>query len=611
MCGIAGSYGANGGDAAGMVRAMTEAQRHRGPDHEEVSELSSPVSSAIFGHNRLSIIDLSDAANQPMWDALGRICIVYNGEIYNHIELRDELTGLGHRFATQSDTEVILEAFKRWQADAFSRLNGMFAFALFDRSDGRLWLVRDRFGVKPLFYAMADHTLVFASTPGPIARALGCEPNLEYVARGLRYWLYEDDGDISQYAGVAAVPAGHYLVSQAQPSGQPSVGVRRWYDYATRVEELHETLAAAPQTLLLDEFSAVLESAVALRLRSDVPVGISLSGGLDSSTIAAIVSSGDARISGFSFGHPADAASEGPLVADMAARAGLDVTYARSDQAESVAAFWEALEAQDAPFPDLSIVAQYLVFRAAHAAGLKVLLGGQGSDEVLMGYRKFQLMLLRDAARHRHPRELLRTAIGAGLMLLAESGRASTYVRQRNRYLKRGGLSSALRLPDPAPLSLNVRTDHRAWQRQILDVTRLSLPTLLRYEDRNSMGNSLETRLPFLDFRLAELAVALPDAMKARGGYGKWILREAMRDRVPDAIRRARYKRGFDVPRASWIGGGLGGAVRLRLREQEQVIKQWIPAGADIDHLFADSGLVTSPTAFTEATSLLWLAKRS
>ena len=612
MCGIAGWYGASIGlDARSFVAAAVEAQHHRGPDHSDVAELSSAGAAALFGHNRLSIIDLSEAGNQPMWDSEHRVCIVYNGEIYNYPELRSELVSLGRRFVTESDTEVILEAFRQWGAGAFSRLNGMFAMALFDQADGALWMVRDRFGVKPLYYASArDGALAFASTPGPLARALDCAPNLEYVARGLHYWLYEDDGDISQYVGIRAVPAGHYVVANADEIRRPRIVTHQWYDVTAGVAERREALATASEGALLSEVKDLLESAVTLRLRSDVPVGISLSGGLDSSSIAAIVSDRHAHVTGFTLGDPAVRTSEGPLVAALARRLGIGTTFSWPRSDEGIHAFWDTLEAQDAPFAGPSSVGQYLVFAAAHRAGLKVLLGGQGADEVLMGYRKFQIMLLQDAVRRRRARDIVQWAASAAMMLAAEASRASIYFAQRDRYLRRAGLRTDLSFPLPAALELGRRADEPAWQRQLLDITRLSLPTLLRYEDRNSMGNSLETRLPYLDYRFVELAVALPDALKVRGGFGKWALRAAMRGRLPGAIRSARYKRAFDAPGKRWIDEGLGKSIRDGLSERWATAGQFAGRGTDPRELFSDARLASHPSAFAEATSLLWLGRR-
>lgn len=613
MCGIAGFISTSTLDAGAptqTVARIAASQRPRGPDHEGVATIEGNAATIVFGHNRLSIIDLSDQANQPMWDHEHRVCIVYNGEIYNYIELRTELEGIGHRFITKSDTEVILEAFKMWGIRSLDRLNGMFAFALWEADARRLWLVRDRFGVKPLYHATSrDGQLLFASTPGPLAREVGAQPNVEYVARGLRYWNYEDDNDISPYVGVDAVPAGHVATVDVADAARPRVTVSRWYDYAERVEDQRAVRTGTAHAALLDEFTDLLTHATRIRLRADVPIAVSLSGGLDSSSIAALVAGAGAHLIGFTYGDPADADSEAGLVARTAARLGMEVRYA-NPAAMDPAAFEASLDAQDAPFPDLSITAQYMVMRNARKSGIKVMLGGQGADEVLMGYRKFQVLLLRDALRERSPRSILDVARGLSLMALAEARRLAVYARQRDRYLRRAGLQTALRLP-PVDVEMASLRGQPAWRRQLLDVTRLSLPTLLRYEDRNSTSNSLETRLPFLDYRLAELAGALPDRLKVRGGYGKWILRRAMRGLVSEEIRTARYKRGFDVARSRIAGTGIGDHLRAQLAECRPAVAEWLPANASIDETFSDRRLMSSATAFTEATSLLWLARRS
>jgi asparagine synthase (glutamine-hydrolysing) len=289
---------------------------------------------------------------------------------------------------------------------------------------------------------------------------------------------------------------------------------------------------------------------------------------------------------------------------------GITPNYIWPSPDDGIAAFWQTLEAQDAPFPGLSIVAQYLVFQAAHAQGMKVLLGGQGADEVLMGYRKFQVMLLVDALRRRDARAALRFGLSAGLMLVAEARTASVYLRQRQRYLSPRGLSTQLRLP-PAELDLAYDASEPVWRRQVRDVKRLSLPTLLRYEDRNSMGNSLETRLPFLDYRFVELALALPNRVKVGSGYGKHVLRGAMRGRVPARIRGARYKRGFDTPQRTWLRAGLGPSIRDGLYSNMDSVSRWLPPDHDVEQTYSDDQLARNPSALGEATSLLWLAARS
>lgn len=613
MCGIAGSFSDSPTQSAqSAVEEMIRDLTRRGPDHTDIQRLDQPSGpSVIFGHNRLSIIDLTPDGNQPMWDRDRRLCITYNGEIYNYLELRRDLVALGHEFTTHSDTEVILEAFKEWGIDCLNRLNGMFAFALFDTNDGRLRLVRDRFGVKPLYYAVSGSRLLFSSTPGPLARQLNLRPNLGYVSRGVHYLLFEDDGPIAPYEGVDAVPSGHYASITCSADGRVEVDVASYYNFESRVLDLREDLRSSSDEVLVGQLASLLDSAATIRLRADVPVAISLSGGLDSSSIAAIVAQAHPDITGYSFGRPDISESEGPLTALVVAQTNIGVQYVWPSSSEMVAGFWETLEAQDAPFTELSMVAQYLVCKAAHASGIKVLLGGQGGDEMLMGYRKFQVMLLLDAVRRRDARAILRYAGSLAPMLAAESRRAPMYLRQRRRYTEREGLSTALRLPRAAALDMRPARDQPAVYRQVLDVTRLSLPTLLRYEDRSSMANSLETRLPFLDYRLAEFAVALPDRLKVRAGYGKWALRAAMQGRVPASIRTARYKRGFDVVQSGWMKAGLGQSIRDRLNAQKAATEQWLSRTAQIDQLFSDQRLATSAAALAEATSLLWLALRT
>jgi len=563
-----------------------------------------PSSSLWLGHNRLSIIDLSDRANQPMWDAEHRFVIVYNGEIYNYVELRDELRGLGHRFATESDTEVILEAFKAWGPDALTRLNGMFAFALVEPAAGRLWLARDRFGVKPLYFRQEPHQLIFASTPGPIAQEHALSPDLQYVARGLHFWVYEDDGDSAPFEGMAAVPAGHMVAVDWTSGNSIRINVKRHYDFSSQVRDRREAIRGRSTDDLLAEMMWLLEDAVRVRLRADVPIGISLSGGLDSSSLAMMVAEQHGAVIGFSYGRPDQLTSEGPIAASVGQRAGIESHWVWPDDREVVSAFWEALDAQDAPFPNLSIVAQYLVFRGARERGVKVLLGGQGADEVLMGYRKFQLILLTDALRRHDPRAVLRFGTGLARLLLEQGVRPAFW--HRKRYSRRGGLPTQLRLPRSAGPDLELASAQSGIGRQVLDVTRLSLPTLLRYEDRNSAGNGLETRLPYLDYRFAEFAVALPDELKVRAGYGKWLLRAGMRERLPATIHAARSKRGFDVPQRGWVEAGVGAAIRSRLREERRA-REWLSPDVRIAEAFSDRRLATDPAAVGEATSLLWL----
>jgi asparagine synthase (glutamine-hydrolysing) len=614
MCGIAGYYSTTldrTANAEELVAEIVKSQLSRGPDHQAVERLPGRSTTCIFGHDRLSIIDLSNAANQPMWDAERTHCIVYNGEIYNYIELREELKSIGCSFHTQSDTEVILEAFKTWGTQAFERFNGMFAAAIYRTEDSRLWLFRDRFGVKPLHYYQSASAVVFASTGTAIAKWFNLSPNIEYVSHGLKSWVYEDESSISPYQCLDSVLAGHYVeISSSGPNGRLELKSKPYYLLHERVAALQERLASLALPQLVQEVLERLESAVRLRLRSDVPVGVSLSGGLDSSTLAQILSEQHAEVVGFTFGSPQDSKSEGPLVQALQQLMKMPVDYVQPNQSEMVEAFWDCLKAQDAPFPGFSIVAQYLVFKAARARGVKVLVGGQGGDELFMGYHKFQVFRLMELQQQKRYVEALVFGVGLCRMVISEAKGATEYVQAIRRYRNKSGLPVSLCLPESSPLDMGYNPSMPLTERQMMDATRFSLPTLLRYEDRNSMGNSVESRLPFMDYRVAELGFALPSSVKLRNGYGKWILREAMKNRIPEKIRAARFKRGFDVNDPGWIEAGLGESIRESLHSNKGRISGVLPAGIQIDEHFSDERLKTPGNSLSESISLLWLASR-
>lgn len=609
MCGIAGAFGENGDirKLKELVERIVYSQQRRGPDHHAVEIVDRNL---VFGHNRLNIIDLTPLANQPMWDSGKRYCLVYNGEIYNYIELKAELQALGHYFITKSDSEVIIEAFKEWGEHAWAKFNGMFAFALFDSFEGKLYLVRDRFGVKPLYYYLDSYQLIFASTCKVIAQYFGLPPNTNYLSCGLQYGFYEF-GDISPYVGIKALEPGHYLKIGIN-NGFLVSQIHRYYDLEEKVAALREAIASISVSALVNMTSELLEDAVKIRLRADVPVGVSLSGGLDSSVLAYIASVNyQGNLTGFTFGSPHVPATEGQLVYEFSREIGIDIQFVYPDSSKIVAIFPEVIEAQEGPFLSGSIIAQYLVFKAAKQSEVKTLIGGQGSDEAFMGYRKYLLFYLSDLIRRRD----YKAAIGFGLYLIpsavAELGQFSVYWYQRSRYFRKQGMNTILNLQPAEFTELGLEPGQMLWQRQAKDILKYSLPTLLRYEDNNSMGNSVESRLPFMDYRLVELGLALPDALKINKGLGKWVLRVTAKDKILDNIRKARYKRGFDVPIHEWIRNGLGTAVRAALYEKENVIKDFIRPNSNINEQFSDQCLIKRPGAFAEAVTLIWLGENT
>lgn len=608
MCGIAGRITTDtAADAEEFVARVVASQRARGPDAEAVVRVTGPAPwSVVFGHSRLAIIDLSAAANQPLWDTEGRYCLTYNGEIYNYPELREELRALGYRFATSSDSEVVLAAFAAWREDAFQRFNGMFALALYDRSEQAVWLARDRFGVKPLLYHATSGRIDFASSARVLAREAGLGPDLGYLARGLQHWMYESDDGRCQYAGVRALPGGHLALVRVS-GARVTLTERRYYDLRARVTEGAGRLAERDPATLVEEVRATLVSAVAVRLRADVPVALSLSGGLDSAAVGVLARATSAHpVRAFSFAHPDAADSEAAAVAAIVAGGDLAVRWVWPAASELGDLWHQALTAQDAPFAHASVLAQRAVFRAAHADGLKVLLGGQGGDEGFMGYRKFQLFRLR---RLWARRQVAAAAAMAGSLVpavLADLPEVRTYWQSITRYRRRRP-ASALDLPAVNGDSLGFDPEAPPWERQVVDVLQTSLPTLLRYEDRNSMGSSIESRLPFLDYRLVELGLALPEAMKLRRGYGKWVVRVALADRLPAQVAWARNKRGFSVNLAAWVRGGLGRVLREHLESRPAVLGTYGRRGLRVAQAFSDSALLTRAPAIAEAATLAWL----
>jgi asparagine synthase (glutamine-hydrolysing) len=344
-------------------------------------------------------------------------------------------------------------------------------------------------------------------------------------------------------------------------------------------------------------------------MRSDVPLAVSLSGGLDSSALSAIAFNMVGDLHGFTYGSVDAPQSEGPVVARFAQHAGITPNYVWPELgAEGISELFErTLTFQEAPFSGLSVMAQNEVFRSARASGFKVILGGQGADETFAGYRKFFVVATRSALQSRELGEAARLLYSLGLMLIHDAGSAGTYWDALSRYTKKsdGGFS----LLDLTSASANLwgAPGGSLIDRQIEDVQRWSIPTLLRYEDRNSMGHGVESRLPFMDHRLVELALALPTRLKIRGGLGKWAVRQVTEGIIPDFVRINRKKRGFDVTQ-SWIDKGLGAILRERIYDNKNALAPYLKAKLNLDSDLSNHRLKKNVNILDEAIMLAWLA---
>jgi asparagine synthase (glutamine-hydrolysing) len=562
MCGICGIVELGRPAQLETVRAMAGSLAHRGPN----ADGSFADDGVALGFRRLAIIDLSDEANQPFATADGTLQLVFNGEIYNYIELRRELEAHGHTFRTSSDTEVLLTAYREWGDECVQRFNGMWALAIWDTQRRRLFASRDRFGVKPFYYAHKGGRFAFASEP----KAFRADPEtplsanlavlLDYLDQA-----YLDHTEETFFEGIVKLPPGHSLTFDGG-----GLRIRRYWRLEPQEPHVGDA-AEAIRELFLDS--------VRLRLRSDVPVGTCLSGGLDSSAVAVTVDhllrteAEHARPVGerqrtFTAYFEEKGFDERPFARAVIERIRADAHWISFDADELVADLPAIVETQDEPFGSTSMAAQWYVMRAAKRAGITVTLDGQGGDEVLGGYRAFIGFRLADLLSRGRLLELgrefgsWRDLHGSGALAVST---ARPFAPEALTRLVRSRTRGAGPLVGPALQAVSAPTvngvaafGERLRRHQALLLTRRGLPELLRYEDRNSMAHSLEARVPFLDYRFVELAFSLSGGELIRGGRTKDVLRRALADVLPESVRERRDKLGFVTPEKHWLRGPLG-----------------------------------------------------
>jgi len=614
MCGICGVIGIESKEAGeAVVRRMMRAIVHRGPDEEGV--LLSPL--VVFGSRRLSIIDLP-GGGQPIWNEAGTVAIVYNGEIYNFRELRQELQASGHTFRTNSDTEVVVHAYENWGVDCLKRLRGMFAFAIVEMAQGpagrpaRVFLARDRLGIKPLYYAKANGAFFFASEVGSLL-ASGCiAPKISTQALP-SYLLFGSLGEPATLVeGVTSLPPGHSIsvpVDNPVSARKPEAYWSASPEFAT---EKHATAATPAQQA--QQVRSLLEDAVRSHLIADVPVGVFLSGGLDSTALAALASRVQGGIHTFTVAFPDEEFSEAQIARRTAKRLGTDHTEFTLSQQEMAERLNEAIAAFDQPSMDG--VNTYFVSWAARQSGLKVALSGLGSDELFGGYSSFsntsQAARLAQAA-HFFPRSF-RRSLGKQLTDRKFFGLSPDTTRKAV-----AAWQDPASLPHPYFFTRSLFTPERAasllggksglpsgmwsdslwapWLRSAaqeaasmdsftavswLELRSYLASTLLRDTDAMSMRNSLEVRVPFLDAPLVDYVLALPGSQKRRGAQKKALLVEALQDLLPEEIV-AQPKRTFTFPWERWLRGPLGERVAAGLTDWSPALEPHIHGAAALD----------------------------
>jgi asparagine synthase (glutamine-hydrolysing) len=571
MCGLAAVVTFPGARVAPtMLSTFARLLAHRGPDGSGLATFTrdaapSPPEAAEIAlvFRRLAIIDLDPRANQPMASADGRYMLVFNGEIYNYVELREELARLGHTFRTTSDSEVLIAAFAQWGRSALSRFVGMFAFVLLDRQKRELFVARDPFGIKPLFWAIGSDCIALASEIPPLLEVPGVGSGADLARAGLFLAVGQTDaGQGTMFSAVRSLPAGTFAtISLERPAAPSPIG----YWQPRIVPDPHPRPAAA------GELRELFLDSIRLHLRSDVPLGIALSGGVDSSAILAgarAVGGKDLVIRTFSFVAEGSNVDETPFIDIAAGAAQAQSASVRIKPEEIVADIDALVTSQAEPFGSLSIYAQHRVMRLAGQNGIKVMLDGQGADELFAGYRPYLARRLSELiARFQWGAALrlvraMRALPGVTAGLLAQAVEPAVPARLRafaRALVGRPQLPPWIDAKWFADRGLAQAAAAPHWRRDFLhealvqSLTETVLPALLRYEDRNSMAFSIESRVPFLTPRLAQFAYAQPSAslVDARA-TSKAVLRQAMRGLVPDAILDRRDKIGFATPDRLW-----------------------------------------------------------
>ncbi len=592
MCGIAGLFHLETPKPVDPARLklMVDAQAHRGPDGEGV--WTAP--GVGLGHRRLSIIDVAGSP-QPMTTEDGLQTITYNGEIYNYQEIRAELQKLGHHFRTAGDTEVILNGYRQWGSGVLPRLNGMFAFAIFDAREQSLFLARDRFGVKPLHYvALADGSIAFASElKGLLANpAVRREPDLTAIEDYFALGYVPDDACI--IAGVRKLPGGAYLkLARGKPLPLPT----RWWDldFSRRAKGSTRDLE--------EEMRFHLRNAVTSRMVADVPLGAFLSGGVDSSTVVALMAekSKDA-VQTCSIGFDESTLDE-TRYADIVAKRFATEHRSRIVASDDFSAIDTLAQAFDEPFADASALPTWRVCQLARET-VTVALSGDGADEAFAGYRRHKFQYAEDRIRALLPDGLRQSVFGTLGRFFPKADWAPRSLRAKSTFqsLARGGAEAYARsvgvIPEEVRAALYSESfrrglqGHRAEDRYVeamrnapaheaLDRAQYAdmkiwLPgDILTKVDRTSMAVSLEAREPLLDYRLVEFAATLPVSMRIRGGEGKWLMKKAMEGHLPRDILY-RPKMGFVTPISAWFRGALAGQAEAMVTKSRLLDTGWI-----------------------------------
>jgi asparagine synthase (glutamine-hydrolysing) len=563
MCGIAGIIQASSKYSLQDVKKMTDALSHRGPDGEGFWQDSNGM--ILFGHRRLAIIDLSEEAAQPM-NYRNRYTIIHNGEIYNYIELREELKKKGYIFNSQSDTEVIAAAYDHWKENCLDEFDGMFAFAIYDSQEKEFFAARDRFGEKPFFYSYDEkrQSFSFASEMKALWLLRQRSPNLKMLFNFLTIGYVDNPNYLQETFDddIEKLPPAHFL--KIKIAGRFEIVSEKYWDLDFENEE-----EKIPDDDAIDKFNELFSVSVKRRLRSDVSLGTSLSGGLDSSSIVAEIfrhQVSDSKLQTFSAIFPAFEKNEEKYIDLVTQNFNLQSFKTDISVNDIPALLQTVMRQQDEPISSASSLAQFKVFELAKQQNVKVLLDGQGADETLAGYTKYYKWYWQELFRKR---KLLKS----GELKAAHENGVSEKFGLRNIvasivpefasvFLERQYLLNALRQQDLTRDFVHLQSKEAYYTTPAIftlngvlyfNTCMHGLEELLRYADRNSMAQGREVRLPFLSHELVEFIFSLPSNFKIRNGQSKWVLRKSRENKLPAEIINRKDKIGFEPPQLIWM----------------------------------------------------------
>ena len=542
MCGISGIVYNNKQADYKDIKAMNDLIIHRGPDGEGVFI----DGSLALGHRRLSILDLSNEANQPMF--FKDLVIVFNGEIYNYIELKEELVNLGYSFKTKCDTEVLLAAYDCWGQSCVNKFNGMWAFVIYDRKNQVLFCSRDRYGVKPFYYSKLEDKFIFGSE---IKQLLHFFPKRIADKEMLADFLvcsFSEHTEKTFFKNIYNLRGGHNLIFDIK---KQTFKIHQYYSIDENINN---------QSISTEEYKSLFLQSVRYRLRSDVKNGSCLSGGLDSSSIAAVASKFYKKDNNIFIGIHAKSTEKNTdesYYAKLTAESNdIDLKQITPSVEDFINNIDEVCYAQEEPFRGVSIFMQYFVMKEAKNNGCKVLLDGQGGDETLLGYERYYPLCLCSMPLYLAVINLIKSIKNSRVSVFRLITYCLYYICFPLLILRQKMNYSYLKpeyLPDFKWNRIKTKAYSSIEKLQKLEIMNTNLPTLLRYEDKNSMRNSIESRLPFLDFNLLHASLNMESSHKIHGGWTKFVLRKAMNSYLPTKIIWRRNKLGFAAPEKTWL----------------------------------------------------------